>query len=799
MNIITPVVKRFLCQHRNGDTFATNPTTDFVPYVQGEIIEKLKFYGQYTVQTVTSADVNTQIQAITSGSYVKLVHPYNNWSDEGFVQNTSVYITHAGNNTTGTVSIIFGNEMFLTAASFFTNLGITDGDFQSDLVIYNTSAPDTIRFQFGLQPTNSLTAGSPYASLLNGEDQLYTGSGLSGSPTTLDYAPNPATDLGSVDVTYNGSSGTANSIFTFTVEHIFRVPHFIAIWLTNYLNGGVPYTFQGNNSYNYLLYLNFGNNINNPNEGKIFTDFAQLGSIGFVGQNFNTGSSDYSFVSNEIQVNSVVVDKPEITATNVVSASIYRASGNFTAGVKAYLYVSKLPSEDEYTDSANTYEENYVLDQLDVLEGAGQSSSSIITNFEANINGGDAQQLDLDFRLSWSTTQQTFFNPGDYLFVGVIVENGALTSSLSDRTLVKLYAGQVDKDGDVSGLISSQQINVYDTTLDLALATPKSNFNTWNNRAYILTGTFRNLKEAGTALSPEVNSLVKNFKVMIVGRIPSTNTYFKIDEYIFPFSSNDSNFPAINIDNTYYQTNYINTTRQLGHVKSSAELRKVILQTQVPGSFQAYQQWDWQLGIEIPHREWIQNLAVQAVAPEFFDINLPDEFFNFNQRASNYSGVNSYEIYAFAVTDIFYDGKITTYAMATDQCEVADFDTDVIGTGWSAVTEYLDIFDNVIDTAYEGEDLKVRKTYTHPASAASKAEGEIVFEYEGETGQTHRLSSEVNWSATDNALEGESGTPTLVTVDQPNTTTTIITCYVKGEFLFNGTNFNTYGHLLLGP
>jgi len=771
-----------------------------VPYVQGEVIEKLKFYGQYTVQTLTSADTNTQIQAITQGSYVKLVHPYNDWSTEGFVENTSVYVTHGGNNTTGTISIIFGNEMFLTAASFFTNLGIMDGDFQSDLVIYNTSQPTTVRFQFGIQPSNSLTFGSPYASLIDSNEiQLYTGSGLSGSPTTLNYNANQATDLGVVDVTYDGSSGTANSIFTFTVEHTFRIPHYIDSWLTNYLNGGVPAAFQGNNSLNYVLYLNLGNNLNNPNEGKIFTDFAQLGSVGFVGQNFNTGSSDYSFVSNEIQVNSVVVNEPEVTETNVFSASIYRDSGNFTAGVKAYLYVSKLANQTDAINSANTYEENFVLDQLDVLEGAGQSSSSIITNFEANINGGDAQQLDLDFRLSWSTSQQTFFNPGDYVFIGVIVENGSLTSSLSDRTLVKLYAGEVTKDGDVSGLITNNQINVYDTSLDIATATPKSNFNTWNNRAYILTGSFRNTKEAGTLVSPSVNSLLKSFKVAVVGHIPTTNKFFKIDEYVFPFSSNDSNFPAISIDNTFYQTNYINTTRQIGHVNSSAELRKVLLQTQIPKSFQAYQQWSWQLGIEIPHREWIQNLAVQAVAPEFFDINLPNEFFNFNQRASNYSGVNSYEIYVFAIADMFYDGSITTYAMATDQCEVADFDVDVIGTGWSAVTKYYDTFGNEIDTAYEGEDLTVEVTYTHPANAASKAEGEIVFEYEGETGQTHRLSSEVNWSATDNALKGQSGTPTLVTVDQPNTTTTIITCIVKGEYLLNGTNFNTYGHLLLGP
>ena len=789
MNIIIPVDRKFLCQHRNGDTFATNPATDYVPYAQGEVIEKLKLVGQYTVQTVTEAGVTTLIKAETSGSQIKLTHPYSTWDAEGFVAGNGVYITANGNNTSGTVDDINGTEMLLTAASFFSNLGTTDGDDRDDYVIYSTTPPTTIRFMYGIVPNDISKANTlSYKSLLNNEDQLYTGSGLNGSPTTLNFNGSQAVDMGSVDVTYVGASGTGNSVFAFLIEHIFRIPPFIEDWLTNYVNSSVPFVFQGDNTLRYQLKMNFGVNLNNPNDGKIFEDSFQLSSIGFVGQNFNTGYSDYSFTSNEIDISGDTVTEPDVTQTNSFTASISRASGNFANSEKVYLYVCKLPSSEEYTDSDNTFEENFNFDQLDVLEGAGTSSSSIIRNFQANKNAINPQVMDLEFDLLWSTEQQSRFEDGDYLFVGAVVEDGTLDPDVSDRTLVGIYRGTIDKNPDESGLITQNQIDIFNSAQAPAAATPTSDVDTWDNRAYYLEGSFRLTKEANSN-----DSLLISLKVATIARIPSTDTFFVIDEYVFPTGS-DSKVPGtiIDVDGTGYQAYVVNTTRPLGHLPSSADLRQVSLTTTIPGSYQNYQEFAWTLGIEIPHREWILN---QAVDPVFFDSAIPDEFYGLNKKTSNFSGSNSYEIYIVATAEVSNSQNVTTYHMISDQCTVVDFDVDAIGTGWSAVTKYYDTDGNLIDVPYAGEDCQVEVTITHPVSAATNAAGEIVFEYSGETGQTYRLSSDKDWSGQTNALKGLAADETIVELTQPTTTTTVLKCWIKGEFLVDGLPINTYGHL----
>ena len=193
----------------------------------------------------------------------------------------------------------------------------------------------------------------------------------------------------------------------------------------------MPADFSGNESIKYVNNMIFGNNINNPNEGKIFEDDFQLGSVGFVGQNFNTGATDYSSQNLVITAPSFgTITKPEVSETNSVTVEVDRSSANFASGVKVYLYVSKLPVEAEYTDAANTYEENFIFDSLDVLEGAALSSSTIINDLDVDINGGDPKKLDISFDLTWSTAQQAMFDDGDNLFIGLIVEDGTLDAEL---------------------------------------------------------------------------------------------------------------------------------------------------------------------------------------------------------------------------------------------------------------------------------------------------------------------------------------------------------------------------------
>ena len=779
MNEITITDRKWLCQHRNGDTFATNPTTDYVSYFQILVAEKTKLVQTVEVSTVVEASPDVLITVFDIGSQIKVVHPYNSWASEGVAVGDSLYIEANGLNTTETVNSIQGNVMYITDTAFLSTLSVSSGVARDDYIFRVTTVPTALNFEFGIIP-NSQTANN-FNSLLNGDAQLYTVSGLVlSTPKAMTYQSSPASNLGSVEVEYTGASGTGSSVFSFTIEHIFRMPPFIENWLVNYQNGSIPTAFSGVSSYRYAAKMNFLTNPNNPNNAKIFEDAFQLGSVGFVGQNFNNGVADYS-------LDSISTTDFEVTETNSVTASISRASGNFAAGVKVYLYTFKLPSASEYSTLGTDFETNFVWDQLDVLEGAGASSSNIILNLDANINGGDPALLDLTFDLDWDAAGVADdLADGDNIGVIAVVEDGTLNADVSDRMPVLLYGGEVSKDSDVLG-ITNNQIDFYGSSMNIALALAVSEVDTWDNRAYILSGSFRLTKEASSN-----NHLLKSLEYRIVGRIPGTETFFDIDTYKFPFPAKNT---IVTVGGTGYQAINLNTTRPVGNVPIDDDLRSVQLSATVPGSFQNYQEFDWQLGIEIPHREWIENLAVQQVAPEFYDS--AEENDNFNQKTSNYSDALTYDIFIFATAVTLYNGVETVHHMSSDESMVADFDIDVIGTGWSATTEFFDINGNTVNTVYEGEDVDVKITFTKPSGTLSNAQGEIVFEYVGEIGQTHRLSSYHEWDGPTNALKPLDG-EIAVKIDQPDLVTVTLECTIRGEFLLGGKPFNIYGHVVNG-
>jgi len=778
MNIIDITDRKWLCQHRNGDTFATNPTTDYVSYFQILVAEKTKLVQTIEVSTVVEASTDVLIKAESNKTLIKFTHPYNSWATEGISVGDTLFIEANGVNTSETVESVQGNLMYTTNTAFFSALGVSDGLERSDYVFRVTTVPTALNFEFGIIPNIQNT--NSYNSLLNGEPQFYTVSDLVISVAKqMTYISNPSTDLGSVEATYTGSSGTGSSVFSFTIEHIFRMPPFVETWLSNYLAGTIPAkAFQGNNSYRYASKISFLTNPNNPNNAKIIEDGYLLGSVGFQGQNFNNGGAQYVLDT---------IDNTDynVKSTNTINATVEWLSASFASGVKAYLYVFKLPSQTEIDVLSNTFETNFVWDQLDVLEAAGTSSSTIINNFQANINGGNPRKLDLQFDLDWNAAGVTdSLNDGDNIAVSVIIENGSLDAPISNRMPILLYSGPVNKSSDTLG-ITDNQLNFYPASSDIALTSPVTGLNTWNNTAYIMSGSFRTIKESGST-----NHALKSLEYRIVGRIPNTETFFDIDKYKFPFTSKLS---FVDVGGGKYQTISINTNRPLGNTPDNSEIRKVNLFTTIPAVFQNYQEFTFQLGFEIPHRTWIENLAAALIAPQFYDS--AEENDNFNQRTSNYSDELTYDIFVFVTAVTSYNGVDTIHHLSSDESLVADFDVDVIGTGYSQVTQFFDLNGDQINTAYSGEDVEVVVTITKPSGTLLNIAGEMVFEYTGEVGQTSRLSSFVDWQSDQNALKPLAGSDYVV-VAQPSLTTVTLTCRIKGEFIINNKPFNVYGHLV---
>lgn len=784
MNSVQITSRKFYCQHRNGDTFASLPA-DFVTYLQSAVIEKLKLVEVFEVSTVSIASPTVRFNFSTDGSEIKVFHPFNGWANEGFVVGNT-FVTRdptTGNTRTCTVTNIAGQYMWFTATTFFSSMAWTDGDNQDSALLSVTTAPTSLIFKFGFNENGSgfSTSADSYNSILDGQEQLYSTNGITGVLTDLDYLSSESSNLGTVQAKYDGVSGTDSEIFTFTVEHVFRVPHFKDSWQSNYIAETIPDTFQGTNSFRYASYLNFGVNVNNPNDGKVFTDGFQLGSVGFIGQNFNAGSTVYTReTSTTYTISGSSVNGPEVTLTTAVTAQIKKNNGNFTAGVKGYVYHSKLPTAPEYSNNSNTYEENFVLDQEFETDGGGTSSSDIIKSLTVSINGGDPSLLDISFNLNYPAADQDRFEQDDYIFLGVVVEDVALSATLSDRTLVELDTIRVTKDADVKGLLTNFQ---GDITIRGG-ATARTDVDNWINQLYEMDFTFDLAKEADSQ-----NSRLTGLKLQQVAFDLTALEYFVLDEYNFPLVFSHS--PVV--DGTQYQVINLDTTRVLS-VPADDSAREVQLTMTAPGSYSATQTVTGKIGFVVPWQEWIPN---NNVDPVFYNGSLPLENFNLNQRMSNYSDVNNYEYYIFLVADVLYNAITTQYIMVSDASDVGDFGDDVTGNGWSLTTKIYDDQDDETNTIFN-QDCRIECEFAMPTAGAitiGDVMGTICIEETGNTGTHFRLHTAIDWTAANNPLKPLTGeTYVKMTQDVPGNTITL-ECLVDGTMLDPNKTYNIYAHL----
>ncbi len=772
MNEVVPSNRKFLCQPRNGDDFLTLPATDFVPYMQGAVLEKLKLIVDYDVSTITFASPTVKISATDEGAQIRIRHPFNDWLNEGLVVGNTIRIEANSNFVNETVNAIVGQDMYITdtAGNFISTLGVTSGDLRDDYVIKVTTVPTSLIFKFGL--LENLSESDNFNSILDGQEQIYSANGLnSGGFVILNYLSSASSNLGTVKAKFISSSGTGNYIHKFTIEHIFRVPHFIATWLTNYLDETIPLRFAGANSYRYVSELNFGVNVNNPNDGKIFKDGFQSGSIGFMNQNFNVGSTVYQReIITTYSVASSEVSGPEISLSTVVEAQIKKTDGNFTAGVKGYLYHAKFTSENDYSDNSNTYEENFVFEQLFNVDGAGPKSNigGIISNYTCTINGGDNSLLDIAFTLTYPAAQQDKFIANDRILLAMIVEEAVLSATLSDRTPIPLSIVQVTKNGDVSGQITNFQTNI----LQRGATTPKSNSNDWINQIYKMDFTFDIKKDVDS-----IDSSLNGLKLQIVTYNTALNDFVILNEFTFPLST----ITSLVVDGTTYQVINLAAKRFLS-VPESDQARDVQLTMAAPGAYAATQTVTGRIGYIIPWQEWIENLSIPDI---FYDGSLPAEFFNKNQRTSNYSNLNGYDIFIFLIADMISGGLNTDYALFSDKCTVSDLGIDATGSGWTSVVEIFDEDGELTGTIFN-QICEVRATFSQAAAGTltlGDLMGQIVMEETGNVGRHFRLHTSLFWEEEINPLQPLSGETNLKKTQDVPGNKIILRCSVDGNKL----------------
>ncbi|NRA81850.1 MAG: hypothetical protein HRU18_26940, partial [Pseudoalteromonas sp.] len=431
----------------------------------------------------------------------------------------------------------------------------------------------------------------------------------------------------------------------------------------------------------------------------------------------------------------------------------------------------------------------FVFDKLAVDEGAAAGNSTIIKNFTATINGGDASIIDLAFELDYPIGDQLDFLDGDNIVLCASVGEIALSAELDNRQLVEIYAGSVEKDIEDTSVISNFDLNIYETG---APGITFQSIDSWVNRAFETTFTFDINKKVNSEFG-RLNSLT--FKLVCFN--PTTLDFGVLDTYVFPTGT----FPTYVVDGTTYQGKDINTERFLS-VPSGDTLREVQLNLQVVSSYSATQTITGKLGFIVPWQEWIEN---DTIPGEFYDAALADEFFNRNFRSSNYSNVNGYFITVLLVanvsdqqTDGFRFGPVVTYdiGLRSNTGEIFDFDVDPNAVVWTQTTKVFDFDGEELDNILTNELNKIEIEMFSPIAGGLSPQaliGEIIFEPTNNTGRHFRLSSFIDYSEPVNVLEpltGEFGVKITIGAGS-----VLLECNIDGSKLDTLTNYNIYGHL----
>lgn len=777
--------RKFLTQYLNGATFATNPTTVYSKYPMYNIGEKARVVMNVLVSVITEADSTIQIKAETDGSYIKMTHPINSWDYEGFVVGVTVRIEAKGNNISESVIRIQGREMWISDTSFFSTLGTTDGDKRDDYVLKVTTRPTNMTFKFGIVPNDQLN--NTYNSLITGEEQAYSVSGLALITTrTANYLGSTQSDLNSSLTVYSyAATGTGSYIFPFDITHTFEWPGYIEEYQTALKEGSVPDQFKGFNSYRYVTAYNFNNNKRNPNALPFVVDDFMKGSIGSFDQNFNGGKVDYTLNSYTIQVGGNDVDSIDVDNTNSITLQIQRDGANFSSGVKAYAYHAKLATKDEYNE-ANTYSENFVLDSHFETDGGGTTSSNIIQSLNVAINAIDTTKLDITFNLVYGSAEKAFIENGDYYLLGISVADSSLATEESDRVTVWIDCNQFVKSSDQSGLITSNQINMFNSAQDPAIATPYTSAQTNVGGLYKISGTFNLAKSADSS-----DALLNNFAVGILAYNSTTGDYFWLSKTVFSLGDTLSPDVLVNVDGTDYQAINFEGTNSLG-VPDDHDFNKLILQSTVPGAYSATQAWDFECAVEFSWRDWIYNPDVAKV---FYSRDRAT-FNNLNFNASNYSNISGYTIYVAASMTLTSGGFDTDYFLLSDACDVVEFGDDTFASGWTGAIEYFDENGNQMENGlWMGGDVKCVVTFDNPGALITIADyvGEVMTEPSGGSSRAWRLHSSQDYRDPENPLKPIDGQDYLYfyqTAGTPNTLT--LEFMIKNEYIVYGRPINIY-------
>lgn len=793
MNLITVNNRKFFREFRNGSTFSVDPGV-FSTFFKANTLERVKFTTSISVKTVVVANSSNEIQFITDGVNATWILP-SNWAPEGFKTGDTVRFVRGGLIANATISSISAGVMVTNDPGFIGTLLLASGNFYDDLEVRNTTTPTSLIFQYGIVPNilppPSLTTASPsFLSWLDGQAQSYFANGIGAAPTALTGTSTASAQL-TESLTAQRLSITDSYIFTFQIEHIFRVEFFIAAYLSDLINNTKPFAFTSPNSLRYITQYNFGVSATDPNELRVFNDTELNGSLGFIGDSFTNGVGNYivdSMVYKDVALN--FLPSLEVTITNYCTTIIKKTSGNFAAGQKVIIYLSKLPTETEYSNSSTSWSAIRVFDTVTQVEGAAAVASVALTNVVVSLNA-DPTKLDVNFRVTYNSLQVPLIDPNENYGIFMSIGDITLSADLSDGKVVWVDVNTYTKNTDISGLILSNEIECYTAEKNPSSGTgDTSDFKLWNGRLEEFRATFRLKKFAAATLVNQI--ILRTFVTKIEAQLVTWDNVANVEGILETF-----NIPLVEtiapvlVGGAFYQYYNVNGFGNF-NINPTAIANNYKVKAAIPGVF-GDQPFIVIFPMIIPDRTDLLNATIPI---SFFDDTKPNN--NQNYKTSNYSGVGNFGIYVKLNVTVRHLGIDTIYELYTEKSVVRDYDIDPPTNNWSCVHEILDPADVVIPNFNYSAINKIRSTFSM-ATAGALTLADLVAEHvltpKDESEPGFRLHSSVDWNFDGNPLESIDGTFYVKIVQDVPGNKIIVTSQVKANSLDVSKQYKIASHL----
>ena len=780
VNIVVRSAK-FYSEFINDVGFGSN-LSEYNENLAGSVMENIKLVQQVDI----SWGAESKTWVVNLIDFI-ITRDSGSWRDDGFsVGDFAVWHESGVAQADITIDSISadGTKLYYT----LTNGAITDS---TNAGLFAEEDLTAVAYKFGLIDNN---ANFSITSLVSNNDQGYYGAGIGfdtgGGVRDTNFVE--LQRLGSYEDWRTGSariryvSNPTRFVQRFEIEHEFTiVPYYLDGELSNLQDDVIPPLLSGLNSLKYVYSPGFRTVLANPNTEKVAILENNLGSVAWFNENFNGFNNNYQ-VNSVVYEDAVTTDSADgilIGSKTKVTIEVEKNSGNFTAGERAGVYVSYLPSQDEYEDTTLTdLKANFLYDNALNDEGVAPvvGLRSIIENYEVTNLVGNTMTLTFD--VEYSSLQKAFLsnkNAQDpiYFIIGVqLGDTATLSAGNSDKVTMLADVKEYDESADIPDLIVNPSFNLFPYKEEVGVDAGFSSITQWNEDGFTMEGSFD--------LDLNKDAVLNTLEFRLIAENSVSGSFFELDSFVFNIAN-----PIV--VSGVQQFNLI--TDRGYNLENGSQFNDVSLTT--GGLAAGLQTYNLRFSQKISWQDWIANNLVDSI---FYDNTKPND--NLNNKASNYSNLNGYNIKLSMFSNLTGTndlgvGGITDYHILTPPLTVYDYDISAV---WSATIETFNP-NNLTDLGgaiLTGQNTLFRITWVNSGGAVTDLTDFTAIHRIEETDQNGYDIDEVGTLysyPTNNRVIPKGGFTNLdMYLDSGNVVTE---CLIDGSQLVSGVAYNISGRI----